>query len=140
MNYRQAKKMRQLIEQFAAQLSDEEALDGGELLFPRWSGESVNYTAGDRVCYEGTLYRVLQTHTSLPEWPPDITAALFAKVLIPTDDEGQQTEIPDWEQPGATNPYMKGDKVRYEGHIYESLIDNNVWSPFAYPHGWQLLD
>ena len=32
---------------------------------------------------------------------------------------------------------MKGDKVRFEGKVYQSLIDNNVWSPAAYPQGWE---
>lgn len=136
MKYSQAKKLRQLIERFSATLSDEEALDGGETLFPRWSGNSVPYTAGERVYYSGTLYKVLQSHTSLPNWTPDISVSLFVKVQIPSDDP---EDIPDWEQPGSTNPYMRGDKVRYEGHIYESLIDYNIWSPGAYPQGWQLI-
>ena len=137
MNYGQAKKLRQLIEQFSATLTDEEALDGAALLFPRWSGGSVPYAAGERVYYNGILYKVLQSHTSLPNWTPDISVSLFGKVLIPSENPD---EIPDWEQPGSTNPYMRGDKVRYEGHIYESLIDYNIWSPSAYPQGWQQLD
>ena len=137
MKYSQAKKLRRLIEQFAATLTDEEALDGGELLFPRWSGDSVAYSVGDRVYYDGVLYKVVQAHTSLPTWTPDITASLFAKVLIPSDDP---EVIPDWEQPESTNPYMTGDKVRYEGHIYESLIDYNIWSPAGYPAGWRLVE
>jgi hypothetical protein len=55
---------------------------------------------------------------------------LFVKVLIP--DEGI---IPEWEQPDSTNPYMAGDKVTYNGKTYESIIDNNVWSPVEY--GWK---
>lgn len=137
MKYAQAKRLRQLIEQFAATLTDEQALDGGELLFPRWSGDSVQYAVGDRVYYDGILYKVVQAHTSLPTWTPDIAPSLFAKVLIPSDDP---EDIPDWEQPGSTNPYMAGDRVRYEGHIYESVIDNNIWSPSAYPAGWTLIE
>lgn len=139
MNYAQAKKLRAMLEEFASKLTDEEALDGAEMLFPKWT-YGVSYEVGDRVYYEGTLYKVLQAHTSLETWTPDITPALFAKVLIQKDDEGQQIDIPDWEQPGATNPYMKGDRVRFDYHIYESLIDNNVWSPSAYPAGWQLIE
>lgn len=43
----------------------------------------------------------------------------------------------DWEQPSADNAYMKGDKVRYNGKVYKSLIDNNVWKPDEYPAGWK---
>ena len=35
---------------------------------------------------------------------------------------------------------MKGDKVMFEGHVYESAIDNNIWSPSAYPAGWTLVE
>lgn len=43
----------------------------------------------------------------------------------------------EWKQPDSTNPYMKGDKVTYNGKTYESVIDNNVWSPDTYPAGWK---
>lgn len=37
--------------------------------------------------------------------------------------------VPDWAQSNSTNPYMINDKVRFEGRVYVSLINNNVWSP-----------
>jgi len=60
---------------------------------------------------------------------------LWAKVLIPDENT-----IPEWEQPESTNAYMVGDKVTFEGHIYESAINNNIWSPSAYPAGWTLIE
>lgn len=46
--------------------------------------------------------------------------------------------IPDFVQPtGAHDAYKKGDKVKFEGKVYESLIDANVYSPSAYPAGWK---
>lgn len=45
---------------------------------------------------------------------------------------------PEWVQPDSTNPYNTGDKVTFEGAVYTSLIDNNVWSPTGYPAGWSL--
>jgi len=47
--------------------------------------------------------------------------------------------IPEWEQPDSTNAYQIGDKVMYEGVIYESVIANNIWSPAAYPAGWRVV-
>jgi hypothetical protein len=50
-------------------------------------------------------------------------------------------EIDDWVQPaGAHDAYNTGDRVRFEGAIYESLIDGNVWSPADYPAGWKLIE
>lgn len=101
-------------------------------VFPTWSGDSKEYKKGERLNYNGTLYKVLQDHTSQATWTPTDPPSLFAKVLTSTDGT-----IPEWEQPGSTNGYMTGDKVKFEGKIYESIIDNNVWSPAAYPQGWK---
>lgn len=49
--------------------------------------------------------------------------------------------IPDFVQPtGAHDAYKQGDKVKFEGKIYESLINNNTWSPTAYPLGWKEVE
>lgn len=93
-------------------------------LHPKWSGDSVQYTAGQRVQDDGILYTVLQAHTSQPDWKPTAAPSLFAKVLIP-----DPSVVPEWEQPDSTNPYMKGDKVKHNGKVWVSLVDNNVWEP-----------
>lgn len=55
---------------------------------------------------------------------------------ISTDNK-ENDVVAEWKQPdGAHDAYMKGDKVIYKGDVYESLIDNNVWSPDVYPNGW----
>ena len=102
-------------------------------LYPLWK-ENINYTIHERVLYNEILYKVLQTHTSQADWTPDVASSLFAKVLIPDNNI-----IPEWEQPDSTNPYMKGDKITYNGIIYISIIDNNIWSPDAYPAGWEIV-
>lgn len=92
-------------------------------IYPAWRAET-NYSAGDRVLYNDVLYKVITAHTSQETWTPTNAPSLFAKVLIPDDNV-----IPEWEQPDSTNPYMTGDKVMYNGKIYASTVDNNVWSP-----------
>lgn len=129
-----ARKLRPLIEKAALSLDDNDALEAIEL-YPHWSGDNVQYTAGMRVQYNETLYKVLQSHTSQSVWTPAAAPSLFAKVLIPDNNT-----IPEWEQPDSTNAYMTGDKVLFNGQIYESLIDNNVWSPAAYPAGWKVVE
>lgn len=125
-----ARQLRKLIEQTAVNLSDEEALTGIEL-FPVWKSDA-SYQTGDRVRYEGKLYRCLQAHDAQPAWTPTDAPSLWAEVLIP-----DPTVIPEWVQPDSTNPYMKGDKVTHNGKTWESLIDNNVWEPSeAVPTLW----
>ena len=126
-----ARQLRAVIEKMSANLPDTVAVESPEL-FPEWNEEAVKYVAGSRIRHNGILYVVLQNHTSQPDWTPAAVPSLFAKVLIPDPDV-----IPEWEQPDSTNPYMSGDKVRYGEKTYESLIDNNVWSPAIYPAGWK---
>jgi len=46
--------------------------------------------------------------------------------------------IPLWVQPtGAHDAYELGALVIFEGQVYRSLIDANVWSPTDYPAGWE---
>lgn len=126
-NSRQAEKYRQLINKAAMSLTDEDAAYA-PMIFEYWEQDRY-YNAGERVCYVGRLYKVLQAHTSQADWTPDVATSLFAEVLIP--DPGV---IPEWVQPGSTNPYMMGDKVRHNEKVWVSTIDNNVWEPGVY--GW----
>lgn len=98
-------------------------------MYPEWSGDSVSYRTGDRILFNGILYKVLQNHTSQSTWTPEAALSLFSKILIP-----DSTKIPEWEQPNSTNPYKKGDRVTYDGKTWESTADNNVWAPGVY--GW----
>lgn len=78
------------------------------------------------------LYQVLQDHTSAEEWTPDTATSLYKKIGV--TEEG----YPEWVQPlGATDAYNTGDIVSYNGTLYRSTIDGNVWSPDAYPAGWE---
>ena len=117
---------------FAETLSDAQALQV-PMLFDEFDGNGVAYEVGKRVMYNGVLYKVIQAHTSQADWTPVAAPSLFAKVINETVDGS----IPEFEQPDSTNPYMKGDRVLFNGKVYESLIDNNVYSPEAYPAGWK---
>ena len=110
--------------------SDTEALEVSFLFkeFKAQIGREI--TKGEYIQHDGVLYKVLLTHTIQEHWTPNVSPSLFAEVLI--DPSGG---ILDWKQPDSTNAYMKGDKVKFEGKIYESIIDNNVWAPGVY--GWQ---
>ena len=123
-----ARALRPYIEKAVVSLPDEDALQAVEL-FPQWVVDHA-YAVDERLQYNGVLYRVVQAHTSQADWTPDITPALFVVVSL--------DEWPEFVQPtGAHDAYKKGDKVTFEGKHYISLIDTNVYSPTAYPAGWQ---
>lgn len=128
MRESKARRLRALIEALADFLEDGEALEAPEL-FREWDGGAV-YEAGQRVRYEGILYRCLQDHTAQPGWIPKAAPSLWARVLIEDPDT-----VPEWVQPDSTNPYMKGDRVTYQGKVWRSLVDQNTWVPGEY--GWE---
>lgn len=136
MNSERARYLRDVISGAMQSVDDEIAVET-PLLFPEWQA-GVSYEVGFKVQYGGVLYKILQAHTSQSDWTPDVAPSLFARVLPGQDD----TDIGVWEQPDSTNPYMTGDKVHYptmDDPIYESVIDNNIWSPEAYPAGWKQI-
>lgn len=108
------------LDEVLAILTDEQAEKVSDA-FPEWELNTA-YIIGDRRRYLNSLYKCLQNHTSQEGYEPNIAVSLWARI-------GEPGIIPEWEQPGSTNPYMKGDLVRHNGKVWESLVDNNVWEP-----------
>ena len=122
----EAKAIRASIDGLAANQTDEILIDN-LAAFPHWNGDGVQYLTGMLVQYDGKLYRVIQPHTSQPDWTPDKVPALFVRVSV--------EEFPEWVQPtGAHDAYKKGDKVTHNGLRWISEADSNVWEPGVY--GW----
>lgn len=119
-----AKLLRNLIEQLVITLDDATALTGVEL-FPSW--KLIAYSVGDRVQYNGTLYKCVQPHTAQSDWTPDATPALWVVVTV--------EEWPEWVQPaGSHDAYAKDAKVTHNRERWISDVDSNVWEPGVY--GW----
>ena len=120
----EARKLRVSIVQLAQYAPDEVAATAA-FAFDPWDAAGA-YEVGNRVRYADVLYKCLTGHTAQESWTPDVSPSLWALVLIP-----DPSVIPEWEQPGSTNGYSKGDKVTHNGKTWESLADNNVWEPGA---------
>lgn len=129
MTREHARRLRRFIEALSVTLTDEEALEGVEL-FPMWhSGHS--YETGDRIQYDGVLYKCVQAHTAQDDWTPDITPALWVVVSV--------DEWPEWVQPqGAHDAYSMGDKVSHAEKHWVSEMDANIYEPGVY--GWEMVE
>ena len=115
-------KLRQMIVKASASLSDSDALEAVEL-FAVWASDT-DYAVGDRVSYDGTLYKCLTAHTSQSTWTPPDSPSLWVRVDDPS------IEWPEWVQPvGSTDAYAKGAKVSHNGKHWISDVDGNVWEP-----------
>lgn len=131
-----ARQLRAVIERAVAalELENADALNCVEL-FPQWTVGTA-YAIGQRVQYGGTLYSCTITHTSQADWTPPTAVSLWSPVTV-----DPATGYDEWKQPtGAQDAYKKGDRVVYNGKVYESTIDGNTWSPEVYPAGWTLIE
>lgn len=125
------------LQMFAQTLTSDEAMEIATLYPPYAVGK--NYIVGEFFTYgknevgDPQLYKVVQAHTSQEGWTPDATPALYEPIGL--DEKG----YPIWSKPsGAHDAYNTGDIVDYNGTLYKSLIDGNVYSPDEYPAGWEV--
>ena len=138
-----ALEMRKALQMFVGTLDVETQLDKMleiPSVFPAYEvGKAYKtkdvFSYGTNTVGDPQLYQVLQDHTSATEWTPDTASSLYKKIGV-TDDG-----YPEWVQPlGATDAYNKGDIVSYNGKLYRSTIDGNVWSPESYSAGWETYE
>ena len=60
-------------------------------------------------------------------------------VDVPDDPEPEPVpDAPEYVAPtGAHDAYQAGDRVTFQGRVYEAVINAVVWSPLAYPQAWK---
>lgn len=93
-----------------------------------------SYDVGDKFQYKNVLYEVTEKHRAQEDLVPDMETERY-KRLSPVEEEDK---IKEFVQPtGAHDAYKLGARIRYNGKVYESTIDNNAYSPDAYPRGWK---
>lgn len=134
-----AEQLRRAIQLFAGTLPEEQALEIASV-YPIWKAGKA-YAAGDIFSYgvnsvgDPQLYRVAQAHTAQADWAPDTAHSLYDAFGL--DENG----YPLWSQPsGVHDAYNTGDVVNYNGTLYQSLVDDNIWAPDVYQTGWQAVE
>lgn len=131
-----AEQFRKALQMFAASLSDEKALEIASV-YDEWQIGKA-YSVGEFIRYgangvgDPQLYKIVQAHTSQADWTPDNSPSLYDAIGL------NESGYPVWSKPtGAHDAYNKGDIVDYNGTLYKSVIDGNIWSPDEYPQGWE---
>lgn len=123
----------QLVDTIADMLTDEQAATVPNA-YPEWTADGT-YAQGQRVRMDGQVYRCLQAHDGQADRTPTDAHSLWASVIA-SDNPDEPLE---WVQPESTNGYKEGATVIFEGVVYRSKIDDNVWSPADYPQGWEVV-
>lgn len=132
-----AEQLRKALQIFAQTLTDDEAMEIATV-YPAYA-VGVFYKADTFITYginavgDPQLYRIIKDHTSQANWKPDTEKSLYTPIGL--NDNG----YPVWSKPtGAHDAYDIGDIVDYNGILYKSLINGNVYSPDEYPAGWEV--
>lgn len=134
-----AEQFRRALQMFAMSLTDDEAMEIASVYEPWEVGKAYAVNTflryGENAVGDPQLYKVVQAHTSQLGWTPDETPSLYVAIGLNTDG------YPIWSKPtGAHDAYNMGDIVDYNGILYKSLINGNVYSPDEYPQGWEIVN
>ena len=143
--------------------------EDGRMVYPDFvqpTGQHDAYRSGERVTFDGRVYesvidwnawspadhaegwRLVEEPEPEPEPgepEPDPEPEPESGEPDPEPEPEPEPEpgpsYPEWVQPtGTHDAYCKGDRVLFNGLVYESLMDGNSWSPTGYPEGWTLVE
>ena len=126
----EAKTMRGFIEQAAEGLDDATASQAPNL-FPGLKEDGSLVRSGTRINWKGVVKRAAVDLWDTVDNNPNNAPGLWED--LPYID-GIRV-IPDIITVGLA--FSKGEKGWWDGILYESLMDANVYTPEAYPAGWQ---
>lgn len=133
MTRNEAFRLRAIVEQAAASLQDKEASEGAAL-FPRLKADGSLVSAGTRINWGGVIKRaavdLLDTDANTPDAAPtlweDIAYRQGYRIIPATITAG--------------NAFAQGECGWWGDVLYKSLIASNVWTPDAYPAGWEAVN
>lgn len=125
-----AKKMRPYIEKASISLDDKDASSVPEL-FPWMTYNNALIKAGTRINWYGTVKRAAVDLWATEENNPDKAPTLWEDIAYKDGIRYIPATIT------AGTAFAKDELGWWENELYKSLIDNNVWTPAAYPTGWE---
>lgn len=127
-----ARKLRPYIVQASASLDDASASNAAEL-FPALTGDGSLVRAGTRINWHGVIKRAAVDLWDTEANDPDNAPTLWEGIAY---KQGYRI-IPETITAGTA---FAKDECGWRGDaLYKSLIDANVYTPEAYPAGWEVV-
>lgn len=126
----EAKKMRPFLEKAATSLDDKDASQCA-FFFPIIKYDNSLIKAGTRFNWYGTVKRAAVDLWATEENNPDKAPTLWEDIAYKDGIRYIPATIT------AGTAFAKDELGWWENELYKSLIDNNVWTPAAYPTGWE---
>lgn len=133
MTRNEAFRLRAIVEQAAASLDDQTASEGAAL-FPRLKQDGSLIKAGTRICWNGVIKRAAVDLWDVEANDPEEAPHLWEDIAY---RQGYRI-IPATITAGAA--FAKGECGWWGDVLYKSLIASNVWTPDAYPDGWEAVN
>ena len=103
-------------------------------VYPTIKNDNSLIKVGTRINWNGTIKRAAvdlwDTETNNPDNAPNLWEDINYK-------NGYRI-IPDVITAGTA--FSNGEHGYFNGVLYKSIIDNNVWVPTAYPAGWEVVN
>lgn len=133
MKHTDALRIRKVIEQAVTSLDDARASEA-PTLFPgmRYDGNLIR--AGTRICWNGVIKRAAVDLWDAERNSPDNAPALWEDIAY---KDGWRY-IPETITAGAA--FALGECGWWDGKLYRSLINANVYTPAQYPDGWEVVE
>lgn len=132
MTRNEALRLRAIVEQAAASLDDQTASEGAAL-FPRLKSDGSLVSAGTRICWNGVIKRAAVDLWDTDANTPDAAPTLWEDIAY---RKGYRI-IPATITAGAA--FAQGECGWWGDTLYRSTIASNVWTPDAYPAGWEAV-
>lgn len=125
-----AKRIRQIMDKAGNLLTDKQASEVVEL-YPvlHFNGELI--AAGTRINWNGALKRAAADIWDTYENNPDNAPTLWEDIAYKDGIRYIPATIT------AGTAFAKDELGWWEDELYKSLIDSNIWTPEAYPTGWE---
>lgn len=132
MKRNEAIRMRELIEQAAQSLPDQEASEA-PALFPSLKEDGKLIANGTRILWAGEIRRANVDMWDRPEYNPDNAPSMWDPIRYKQGERIIPAVIP------ASLAFDKGEKGWYGDVLFISLIPANVWTPDENPAGWEAV-
>lgn len=132
MTEKEARAFRSLITQGSTSLTDAQVSTAPEVL-PRMKYDGFLISNGTRINWNGAIKRAAVDLWDTEANDPDHAPTLWEDVLY---RDGYRI-IPETITVGLQ--FSSGELGWWNGKLYRSMLDANVWTPSAYPAGWELV-
>lgn len=130
MTRAEALKLRAIVEQAAASLDDKTASEA-PTLFPRLKQDGSLVRAGTRINHSGEIKKAAVDLWDTADNSPDNATDLWETL----DYKDGYRIIP--ETITVTTAFAKGERGWWNGVLYESAVDSNVYTPEQYAPYWK---